>query len=149
MEPFRLEFRLSRRQRLGVELMPWLPAVAATLGFGVGGIYLALNASPGFLALLALPLAVYPGLFRFAFEIAFCAGPPVQVSVGESSVEVTTSGRARTLPLDGIFQVFKAEGVWTVLHLDGSVLTIPADAVTDEQIGYLRSFARRSVVQRG
>ena len=52
------------------------------------------------------------------------------------------------LPLDGIFQVFRAGDTWTVLHLDGTVLTIPADAITAEQVDYLKSFARRSAAAR-
>jgi hypothetical protein len=44
--------------------------------------------------------------------------------------------------------MFHTDDVWTVLHLDGSVLTIPADAITTEQIEYLRSFARRAAAAR-
>ncbi|HEY1189002.1 MAG TPA: hypothetical protein VGE74_15210 [Gemmata sp.] len=147
MIPFRLSYVLSRRQRLAVELMPWLPAVSATLGFGVGAAYLSLYASVWFLLLGALPLVVYRGLFRFAFDVARGANP-VDLFVDQTSLEVITAGGRRTLALDGIFQVFRSDDVWTVLHLDGSVLTIPAGAIRDEQIGYLRSFARRTLTER-
>lgn len=148
MEPFHLTFKLSRRQRLGLELMPWLPAAAATVGFGVGAVYLAGAVSPWCLLMLAGPPVVYPGLFRFVFEIVFRTGTRVDVSVGGSHLEVTASGRRHRLALGGIFQVFKSEGVWTVLHLDGSVLTVPVDAISDEQIGYLKSFTRRAAPAR-
>ena len=148
MQPFRLTFALSRRQRLAVELMPWLPAIAATVGFGVGAAYLAASVSPWFLLMCAGPLLAYPGLFKFAFGLLFHSGPPIEVRVDGTSLEVTTSGECRKLTLDGIFQVFKSDGVWTVLHLDGAVLTIPADATPDEHIAYLKSFARRTVTAR-
>ncbi|MDY3556129.1 hypothetical protein R5W24_005292 [Gemmata sp. JC717] len=148
MQPFHLTFTLSRRQRLGVELMPWLPAAAATVGFGVGAVYLANTVSVWFLLLLAGPLLAYPGLFRFAYEIAFCVGPPVELHVDDSMLEVTAFGERRKLALGGIFQVYKSEGVWTVLHLERAVLTIPVEAISDEQIGYLKSFARRAAAER-
>jgi hypothetical protein len=148
VDPFKLTFRLTRRQRLAVELMPWVPAVAATLGFGVGGVYLTTAASPCFLFLLAGPLLAYPGLFKFGFEIVFRGGRPVEVTVGETEFEVATGGERHARPLDGIFQVYQSGGVWTVLHLDGSVLTVPGEAITAEQVAYLRSFARKQAAAR-
>ena len=37
--PFHVRYTLTRRQRVG-ELLPWLPALAASIGFGIGGVYL-------------------------------------------------------------------------------------------------------------
>lgn len=148
MGPFRLEFVLSRRQRLSVELMPWLPALAATLGFAVGAAYLAVNASPWFLALLLLPALVYRGLFAFIFGLVFRGGLPVEVCVANGRLSVTAAGERRERSLAGIFQVFRSDDVWTVLHLDGSVLTIPVGAISDEQIRYLRALAHRTAARR-
>ncbi|VTS03758.1 unnamed protein product [Gemmata massiliana] len=148
MVPFRLTFTLSRRQRLAVELMPWLPAIAASLGFTIGAAFLATNASPRFLLLLLIPPVVYRGLIAFVFDLVVRGGLPVEVSVDEAHCEIATRGSRRTFALAGIFQVFKAGETWTVLHLDGSVLTIPANAVTREQIDYLRSFTQRAASAR-
>ena len=148
MAPFQLRFTLSRRQRLAVELMPWLPAVAASLGFTVGAAFLATSASPWFLLLLLVPPVVYRGLVAFLFDIVVCGDRPVEVDVTESDIAIATAGEQRTLALAGIFQVFCTGDVWTVLHLDGTVLTIPADAITAEQIDYLKSFARHARVQK-
>lgn len=148
MEPFHLRFALSRRQRLAVELMPWLPAVAGTLGFGLGAAYLALNASRWFLLLLLLPPIMYRGLFGFVFDLVVNGGRTVEVAATGDELEVRSAGVVRRLPLDGIFQVFRSGDAWTVLHLDGSVITISANAITAEQVGYLKSFARRAAAAR-
>ena len=148
MVPFRLTFTLSRRQRLAVELMPWLPAIAASLGFTIGAVFLATNASPRFLLLLLIPPLVYRGLVAFIFDLVARGGLVVEVSVDETHCEVVTRGERQKLALSGIFQVFRADRTWTVLHLDGSVLTVPAGAIAHEQIEYLKSFARRAVSAR-
>ncbi len=146
MPPFLLRFTLTRRQRLSVELVPWVPAIAGTLGFGTGAAYLVVSVSPWFFPLLLLPVLVYRGLFAFALGIVANPARPVELLVGDADMEWRAGGAVSRLALDGIFQVFRADGVWTVLHLDGSVLTIPADAITAEQIGHLRAFARRRLV---
>ena len=128
--------------------MPWLPAIAASLGFTVGAAFLATSASPRFLFLLLIPPLVYRGLVAFIFDLVVRGGLLVEVSVDETHCEVVTRGERRKLALAGIFQVFRADGTWTVLHLDGSVLTVPVDAITREQIEYLKSFAQRAAIAR-
>lgn len=146
--PFTLRFTLSRRQRLAVELMPWLPAVAASLGFTVGAAYLAYSASAWFLLLLLVPPLVYRGLIVWLFDLIVRGGRPVEVRVSEADLEVSAGGERKRLALDGVFQVFREGDVWTVLHLDGTVLTVPADAISSEQVEYLKSFARRAAAAR-
>ncbi len=148
MTPFRLQFTLTRRQRLAVELLPWLPAIAATLGFTVGAAFLAVHVSRWFLPLLLLPPLTYRGLIAFVFDITVRGGRSVEVIADDAGLEVRSGGEANWLPLDGIFQMFRSGDTWTVLHLDGTVLTIPANAITAEQVDYLKSFARRAAAGR-
>ena len=148
MEPFRLHYALSRRQRLAVELPAWLPAMAGTIGFVTGAAYLVASVSPWCSLLLLLPVIVYRGLFVFAFGVIFCGGRPTELFVDDAEMELRIAGESQRLPLDGVFQVFRSGDVWTVLHLDGTVLTIPADAITSEQVEYLRSFAHRRLVSK-
>ncbi len=148
MEPFHLRFTLSRRQRLAVELPPWLPAVAATTGFTLGALYAGLFASNWLLLLLILPPVVYRGLFAFAFDIVFRGGRAVELIADATDLEVRSAGETQRLRLSGVFQVYRTGDTWTVLHLDGPVLTIPADAITAEQVEYLKSFARRAAATR-
>jgi hypothetical protein len=148
--PFHLRYTLSRRQRLAVEVYPWLPAVAGSLGFISGIVFLSIAVSRWFLPWLLLPSLVYRGFFVFFAEIVFRAGRPVEVVVDADRYEVLTCGRRQSHSLEGIIQVFRSEEgtSWTVLHMDGSVLTIPAEAITAEQLDYLKSFARRAAEER-
>ncbi len=148
MIPFHLTYALSRRQRLRVELPQWLPAMAGTVGFGVGALYLCATAARWFLLLLIIPTVAYSGLFAFLWDVVARRGRPVELVATDTALELRTGGEERVLPLDGIFQVFRAGDAWTVLHLDGTVLTIPADAISVDQIGYFRSFARRAHAAR-
>jgi hypothetical protein len=147
---FHLRYALTRRQRLAVELPPWLPAVAATTGFGVGAAYAGVYASPWLLLLLVLPLVMYRGLFGFVLDILTNRGSAVELIADgtDTDLEVRTAGGAKRLPLSGVFQVFRSGDVWTVLHLDGTMLTIPADAIGDEHVAYLRTFVRRAAAAR-
>lgn len=144
MVPFHITYALSRLQRLRLELPQWLPALAGTVGFAVGAVYLSATASRWFLLLLLVPAVAYSGMFAFFWDIVARRGRPVELVVADDTLELSTSGAVTVLPLTGIFQVFRSGDAWTVLHLSGAVLTIPADAITAEQIGHLRSFAHRA-----
>jgi hypothetical protein len=148
VEPFDLTFTLTRRQRLAVELPAWLPAIAATLGFSVGAAFLSLNVSRWFLLMFLLPAVMYRGLFVFAFDIIVRGSRTVELHTDDVGLEVRSGCEVKHLSLDGIFQVFRTGDVWTVLHLDGSNLTIPVDAINADQVGYLKSFARRAAAAR-
>jgi hypothetical protein len=148
--PFHLHFALTRRQRLATELYPWLPAIAGSTGFVIGVAYLVVAASSWFLLLLLLPIVVYRGLIAFLLDLAIHARQPVEVVVDGARLGVTVQGQQRWLPLDGIFQVCRSESgtTWTVLHLEGTVLTIPAVAIAAEELAYLKSFALRAARER-
>jgi hypothetical protein len=74
----------------------------------------------------------------------------VDVDVDETGYGVLVDGERWWLPLTGIIQVFPSEdhATWIVLHLTGPAVTIPAGAITTEQIDYLKGFARRAAEQR-
>jgi hypothetical protein len=146
--PFQLHYSLSRRQRFAPELLPWVPAIAGSLGFAIGAAYLGVAVSPWFLVLLILPVVFYRSLIGVIWELIVHSGLTVEMSINDSNLEMQTRQRLITLPLNGIFQVFRSGNDWTVLHLNGSGLTIPADAITEEQIEYLKSFARHAAAER-
>lgn len=140
MEPFRVQYTLTRRQRVG-ELFPWLPALAGSLGFSVGVAYLALAVSAWFLALLLLPLVFYRGLFSLLLELVFSPSKSVEVIVDADTLTVVSGRERRELPLAGIIQVYRDGSDWVVLHVDRTTLLIPMAAVTEEQVAFLKSFA--------
>ncbi|QJW96579.1 hypothetical protein [Frigoriglobus tundricola] len=148
MSPFHLRFTLTRRQRLDVELVPWAPAIAAALGFSVGIAFLTVNVSVWFLPFLLLPPVVYRSLIAFLFDIVVRGRRTVELVADDVGLTVRSEGTAKWLPLDGVFQVFRSGDAWTVLHLDGSVITVPTGAITAEQIEYLKTFVRRAAAAR-
>ena len=99
--PFHLSYALSRRQRLRVELVPWLPAVAGSLGFTVGAAFLVTSVSVWCFPLLLLPPVMYRSLVAFAFDLIVCGGRSVEVTVDGAGMEVRTGGESKWLPLDG------------------------------------------------
>ena len=142
VEPFQLRYTLSRRQRV-TELFPWLPAIAGATGFSLGVAFLAKVVSPWFVLLLLLPIIFYHGLFGLLLELVFYPRKLVELSVTPDELAIVSDGHRQSLPLEGIIQVFRAEGetAWTVLHIGGASLTIPTEAITAEQVKYLKSFA--------
>jgi hypothetical protein len=133
--PFHIRYELSRGQRFGPFLYPWLPCLAPCLGFSAGMVVLAFEVSPRFLAALVLPAAVSRNFFRGAAHILRTPVEAVEVVVDEAWV-----GR--------VVQVYRDGGRWHVLHADGTELRIPADAVTVEQIEYLKVAALRAAAGR-
>ncbi|HEV3440505.1 MAG TPA: hypothetical protein VG122_24330 [Gemmata sp.] len=148
MVPFHLRYTLSRRQRFAAELLPWVPVIAGSLGFTIGVAVLAVDVSLKFLALLLIPLAFYPRLLVVLFDLTIHSGQAVEVFVDDSKLEMKVGQKHLSLPLDGIIQVFRADNAWTVLHFSGAALSIPADVITDEQIEYLKTFARIAAAER-
>jgi hypothetical protein len=146
--PFRLHFQRSRRQRLASELPQWLPAIAGSLGFGLGAAFLSYTVSPVFLLLLLLPPLLYRGLFVLLIDLLCNPRQTVVIDVTDTAFVVRSPDPQPQRDLAGIFQVFRSGTVWTVLHLDGSATAIPADAITDEQVQFLKSFALRAAAER-
>lgn len=147
--PFTLRYDLTRRHRLAVELPPWLPCLGATVGFGCGAVILGRTVSPVFLAMLVLPAVLYRGFFAFLYELVARPVRPVDVVVEADRLGVLVGGVRRWLSLDGVIQVYKsAPGAYTLLHLNGSVLLIPAAAITHGQVEFLQGFALRAARER-
>jgi hypothetical protein len=144
--PFRLQYALGRRHRLAVEFTPHLPACAAALGFTTGILYLALVVSPWFLVLLAWPAFTCRKLVAFLAELLLVPARPVDLLVEADRLGVLVGHERVWLYLDGVIQVFSADRgrTWTLLHLNGSVLTIPADAIRPDQVDFLKGFALRA-----
>ncbi|MBX9584298.1 MAG: hypothetical protein K2X87_28700 [Gemmataceae bacterium] len=147
--PFHLRYSLTRGQRSAVELAPWLPCLAAALGFAAGAAFLARVVSPWFLLLLPLPAALFPGFVGFLYDLAAHPLRPVDVVVEAERLGVLVGGGRVWLPLAGVIQVYRSNhDTWTLLHLNGSVLTIPAGAITREQVEFLQGFALRAARER-
>ena len=147
MPPFTLRFDHTRRHR-AEELFPWLPALCGSVGFGIGVAYLVTVTSRWFLPLLALPPLLFPGLFRLLLDLAACPRRQVHVVADGDGLTITAGGVTRRLAYAGIIQVYRSGADWVVLHRDGSSLALPAGAATEEQLAFLKGFARRAFEAR-
>lgn len=146
MVPFRLQYALGRRDRFAVEFTPHLPACAAALGFTGGIFYLSLAATPWFLLLLVWPAFTSRQLVAFLLELLLVAERPVDVLVESDRLGLLNGDKRVWLYLDGVIQVFRSDRgrTWTILHLNGSVLTIPVGAIMADQVEFLQGFALRA-----
>ncbi len=148
MVPFHLHYGLSRRQRFTAEIYPWLPCLAACLGFSFGVVFLSTSVSRWFIPLLLFPPIVCRHFIALLFELAIHPTRPAQLIANHVSLGVTSGREWWWLPLSGIIQVFRSGDSWTILHLNGMVLTVPADAIAAEQIDYLKAFAIQNAQER-
>ena len=107
--------------------------------------------SAWFLLLFLLPVIAYRGLFAFVFDLGFRRAQPVEVVVEDDAIRCPGRRESRMArPSTESFRstVPRTGSTWTVLHLDGTVLTIPSDAIALDQLDYLKSFAHRSALER-
>jgi hypothetical protein len=148
--PFRLRYTLGRRDRFAVEFPPHLPACGAALGFTTGIAYLGAFVSPWFLTLLVLPAYVCRRAAVFLIDLLAVGAKPVDVLVEADRLGLLVGGVRAWHDLDGVIQVFRSDGggTWTLLHLNGFVLTIPADAIQPDQLDFLKGFALRAWRER-
>jgi len=91
---------------------------------------------------------LYRGLFVLLFDLAIHSGLAVEVAVEDSTMRMRIGRKQLSLPIGGIIQVFREGNACTVLHYNGPILTIPIEAITDEQIDYLKSFASKAAAER-
>jgi hypothetical protein len=155
--PFTLCYTLTRRQRLIPHLRLWGPHSP-----------LILLGLVGFLAGIAwswwcLPFALlWVWLFRrfFAGLLGVLLHPvmPMHIRVEENALGFMAGGQRWWAFLDGLVSIQElTPGVWTVLHWNGTVINVPAAAITDGQLAYLRAAMKRgrspeqiqAVIERG
>lgn len=144
--PFHLRYELSRAQRLGPHLLPWAPCLGTSLGFTLGVLFLGKVVSVWFLPLLVFPAVYCRRFFALALGILVHPVEPVDLFADETHLDLRAGGVSVRFALAGIVQVYKSEGnTWTVLNRDNTAITIPAAAISEEQLRYLKSFVRRAV----
>ncbi len=143
MVPFRLQYALGRRDRFAVEFPPQLPAAVAALGFSSGILYLTLTATPWCIVLLVLPAFTTRKLAAVLFELLAVPARAVDVLVEADRMGLRVGHDRVWLYLEGVIQVYRTAGrrTWTLLHINGSVLLIPAAAIREEQVQFLQRFA--------
>jgi hypothetical protein len=165
--PFELEYELSRRQRLallrhdwGVVFAPF--AVAVLTFFCVQTVVSAASVGwPGLAVFGGLALGMFGlhhGLFIGLLDVLLVPARRINVRVEQNGLGLLIGGERWWLFLDGLTRIEQdIPGVWTLRHWNGWVVYVPADAITDAQLAYLRSEMERgrtpegvrAVVERG
>jgi hypothetical protein len=157
--PFELRYQLSRRQRLGPHLRIWgvvsTPFVVALFAFFcVQTVVSVCSLSwPGLAVFGGLALGVFVlhrGLFLGLLDVLLVPARSMDLRVEENGLGVLAGGERWWLFLDGLTGIDQlTAGVWTLRHWNGSVVHIPADAITEAQLGHLRAAMERGRTPEG
>lgn len=149
MVPFHIRYELTRGPRLAAYLHVWGPCLAPCLGFTLGIAFLSAVVSAWFLPLLIVPVALGRWYLPGLLDIVRHRTEPVEITTDTDELVIASRRGRQRLALQGIIQVFRAGDSWTVLHAGGAVLRIPAGAISEEQVAYLKGFAWRAGCRRG
>jgi uncharacterized protein YegJ (DUF2314 family) len=157
--PFHLQYTLNRRQRLVPE-------------FRRGGLFLTLWVLVGFLVFSILAaVSLYSlscmGVFLFGayaliwfltlrslfvclLDVLFVPVRRTHITVRENAAEIQSGSKYWTLFLDGIYELCKyRDDTWTIRHTNGLIPNIPASAIQEDQIAYIRSAMVRGRTAEG
>jgi hypothetical protein len=150
MVPFQLQYELNRRQRLVPHLVIWFPYSAVYLGAAAMALFASVRFSPWHLLLFVLALWLLRGFLVGLLDVALNPIRRMDVVVEENGLGYLDGGERWYIFLDGILNVgMICRDTWTVYHYNGTVINIPAAAITRPQIDYLLSAAQRAQTRRG
>ncbi len=160
--PFHLRYTLSRRQRLWglYDAWGWFAPLMAIpvwtfLVLRMGWSFWTLEwAGIALFGGLALGVTcLYAGLFRGLVDLVCVPKRHMDVLVEDNgagaAAGILLGGERWYLFLDGITSIRRYRDLWTIQHYSGSVLWIPASAITDEQVAFLHDHLRRGHTPEG
>jgi hypothetical protein len=147
--PFELRYQLSRRQRLVPHLKIWGP-LSVLIPFVLAGLVAGLVLT-WWVGLLALAWAwIFRGFFLGLADVVFRRKATMDLRIEENGLGVLIGGERWWLFLDGLTGIDQlTPGLWTLRHWNGSVVHIPADAITEAQLAYLRAAMERGRTPEG
>jgi hypothetical protein len=157
--PFELRYQLSRRQRLTLHLRSWGMAytpfvVIVFLFFCVQTIVNACSLTWAGVAVfggMALGLfLLLNGLFVGLLDVLLVPVRRMDLRIESNGLGFLSGKERWWLFLDGLTRIEQqTAGIWTLQHWNGSVIHIPADAITDAQLAYLRAAMERGRTPEG
>ena len=136
-------FTVSRRQRLVPPLKVWAPH--GVIGLPLLGLllHLAFTESPWAWFLVALLVLLMRGFFIALVQITLWPRQRLCVAIEERGVGFGEDEPEWWIFTDGILRFDRAcADVWTLYHYNGTVLSVPADVISPEDVSFLRSQAR-------
>jgi hypothetical protein len=157
--PFQLRYSLSRAQRLVPHLHIWgrfytpfavlmllfflVQTVVSVCMLSASGVVLFGGLTLGCFALLR-------GLYVGLLDVLLVPVREMDVIIEENAAGILAGGERWYLFLDGILDIRRfRDDTWTVQHYNGTVLHIAADAITEEQVDYLKAAMERGRTPEG
>jgi hypothetical protein len=146
--PFHLQYELNRRQRFVPHIKTWMPYGPMLLimlgGTFAGTIEISWWYLPLFLFALWYVFWYSPGFILGLIDVIVWRKRPMDVIVNENAIGILAEGERLWMPLDGILQIDKlCKDTWTIYHHNGTIISIPAELITNEQIGFMKYVAER------
>jgi hypothetical protein len=141
---FHWHYSLTRRQRLIPLLNVW--GINGLIGVVlIVAVIHAGNTTSGWWFLAVVPLVfLLRGLFVGLVDVILRSRREMDVLVEKNGLGFVAGGERWYVFLDGIISIAKYQSdVWTIQHWNGTVINIPSDIVTEEQLNYLRDAAQR------
>ncbi|MBI5595294.1 MAG: hypothetical protein HY928_04310 [Elusimicrobia bacterium] len=145
IEPVRITYSLTRRQRLAAHLGVWR-AHPLLLAFhvltGTAAASLAVTKSWWWAPLAFASLWSLWGFFWGFLNVAFLPVHAMDIIVEEHGIGFMLGCERIWCFLDGIRRVEAfAPGLWTLVHHNGTVISIPMDAVDERTMAHIRKMS--------
>jgi hypothetical protein len=141
--PFQLKYDLHRRERIVPHLVHWLrlfPGVAILLGTSIW----LMTKSFWFLPLLLLGLYSAKNCLKGIIDVLIHPVWHMDIVVDESRLGILDGGQRFYLHMSEIEDIKNTYNIaWTIAYLDGTVINIPVNCISDEQIAYLKACSAR------
>jgi hypothetical protein len=142
--PFSMQYELNRRQRLVPHIMIWLPYLPVILIFFACALTATLTRSWLYVFVLFGVIWYFRSFFMGLLTVAIHRMEPMDLVVGEDVLGYLIGNERLYIFLDGILKIEKyCKDTWTIQHNNGTIISIPAALISDEQIGYMKYVAER------
>jgi hypothetical protein len=157
--PFQLRYTLSRSQRLVPHVRLWGVFKTIFVLMMLAFFFVRMMFAIWWLEWLGIVvfggltlgiLVLYPGLFVGLIDVLTVPRRHVDAVIEENAAGILLGKKRWCLFLDGITSIkqYRAD-VWTIQHYNGSVLHVPASAITDEQMSHIRVAMERGHTPEG
>jgi hypothetical protein len=146
--PILLQYDLNRRQRFVPHMKIWMP-YGPMLLIMLGGTFAAVIEIswwylPLFLFALWFVFWHSPGFIIGLIDVIVWRKRPMDVIVNENAIGILAGEERLWMSLDEILRIDKlCKDTWTIYHYNGTIISIPAAIITDEQIGFMKYVAER------
>jgi hypothetical protein len=146
---FRLQYELSRHQRIIPNLRLWLPSLPIILLCPVGLVFLPLIAFHWGALLTVLMAFLWTRGFWFGLLDAFLHKTKQEdIMVEENGFGFLVGGQWFMMSLAGFYQIKRfCPDTWTLRHRNGRVFNIPVAAIKEDQLDYIRQAAAKGNLQ--